>query len=730
MLTVNAKQSSCCLTAIVFAFGSAFGSVLGLIGQANAAPIRVVVVHDAPGAVYGSGRDSGDIRGVLDRFQTAKVIEENNDFLRVELPGWNGVDWDGWVPKKSATTPQLLEIPAILRWDACKAAEKQANALAAERKFAEAAASSKEASVGLNEVFGVKHPEAIRGQLAYATRLLDAEDFDQANRVISESIASMSEATPRDEDSLCSARLLLASMHERRGNPGAALKEYQNAYSDHAMKASRFRRVGKRWLNHGDTPGARDQAAEAIFQLLGKIPDPPQSPNATDWTGTEFRGFLYPHASPGDFAVVELAGTKLKAGALDLATLAKGDIRRILSVRSPWLLLAPPGVGNGKVGWVHREAVSLLPGGRQDETTAELTPPTPIEAFAVVDIDSAPLRLDGGIMAEATRGFSRALLAETAGDLIWIRVAHAGVLRYASLPAKACRRELPQANLPDVEPIDVFRKNGHGQPAMVRVAETVVRWNERVVARIGFGQEVAMVVFKGDEIQVECEDEDGRIVTGTVAARTLAPFAFQRQSFAFLARGITVGAEVVPCGLVRKIHEVTDGKLVVDTLRQPRLTLENPPLVPLTLGRVHFARLMQDAPGKAVPLEARGIFFGEIPPHLTEAVGISQPETLNAIAVQDLKESVEKQPRLPTAWLFLGVRLADERQFGPAEKAFTQSIRWNDRNSLAYFRRAIARTSAGDKPGAIQDYRKTLELDPQNRAAGLALFELTMLHGR
>ncbi|MFM7072451.1 MAG: hypothetical protein ACKO38_11745 [Planctomycetota bacterium] len=685
---------------------------------------RVITVKNAPGAVFKFDRFSGDIEGVLDRFHTCKVLEESKQFLRIEVPGWNGPIWSGWVPRSFTDFDRQLSEAAVARWQEALSAERQAYALALVGDFCAAAARLRTAAQLVIEVFGKSHSEAVRFQLELAIRQIDAGEFDAAGKVIAEAIATMHSVNPRDEEGLARAHLYLASSEERRGKSAAALALYQKAFVDHASRASRYKRIGKRWLNHGDAKSEGDQTASEIYRLLGVEKPPPEVPNATNWSGTEYRDFLWPHASPGDLAVIEVEGVAPWEGNKAGTSLRRRDLHRILSVKLPWLLLGPKTPGARSLGWVHREAVSLLPGGRQGEPMPDDAPPPPTEELAVVDAATAEMTFDGGDKAEVSKGFSRALLAVTEDGRVRIRVPIAGQLRYASLRMADCRRERARKQAAEPAEEDVFKRNGHGQPAMVQVSETAVRHFDAVVARIGFGQEVAVVTFRGDEVVVECQDEDGRVVAGSVAKRNLAPYRFVPQSAAFLAREITVNREIVPSGLVRQIHGVDAGSLIVDTLRQPKVKLVNPPLLPLSLARVHFARVGRDMRDNAAFREARGILFGESPPIWMDALGLNQPELPQDIAIEELKDSVKISPRRANAWLFLGVRLADKRDFMAAEDAFARAININKRNTLIYLRRGLSRRMAGDIAGARNDFQEALSLDPENQAAAFELFKL------
>jgi tetratricopeptide (TPR) repeat protein len=190
-----------------------------------------------------------------------------------------------------------------------------------------------------------------------------------------------------------------------------------------------------------------------------------------------------------------------------------------------------------------------------------------------------------------------------------------------------------------------------------------------------------------------------------------------------------VETEKVPNGLIRQIHGVNGRSVVIDTLRKQGVELADPPLLPLSLGRVHFARWMKNPDHKSATLEARGIFFGEIPPHLVEEMGLSRWETLASIAREDLRTSIALNPRRPTALMFLGIVLGKEGEFRAADEAFTKSIRLNDKNSLAYFQRGLWRIRGGQIELAIQDLEKTMELDPMNVAAWTNLIRLKAMLG-
>lgn len=710
------------LTVVAYA-----GIAFTCCGESRAQEQRVTTVNHAPGAVFKLDRFSGDIEGVLDHFQTSKVLKESNQFLRIEVPGWNGSIWSGWVPRSFTDFDRQLSEAAVSRWQEALSDERHANVLAQEGDFSAAAAKLRLAARSMVEVFGKSHPEAARFQLDLAIREVDAGEFDAAGKVIAEAMATMHGVNPRDEEGLARAHLYLASLQERRGQSDAALALYQKAFVEHASRATRFKRIGKRWLNHGDAKPEGDQTASEILRLLGVERPPPEMPNATNWSGIEFRDFLWPHASPGDLAVIELEGVVPWKGNETGAPLRRRDLHRILSVNLPWLLLAPKTPGTRSLGWVHREAVSLLPGGRQRDLKPGDAPPLPIEELAVVDAATAVMTLDGGDKAEVSEGFSRALLAVTEDGRLRIRVPFSGLLRFASLSMSACRRERSWRQTAKPTEVDVFQKNGHGQAAMVQVSETAVLHADAVVARIGFGQEVAVVTFKGDEVVVECQDEDGRVVSGSVAKRNLAPYRFVPQSGAFLAREIEVNEEIVPSGLVRQIHGVGAEGLIVDTLRQPRVKLVDPPLLPLCLARVHFARVGRDKREDADFSEALGILFGETPPTWMDALGLDKPELLQDIAIQDLRSSLAISPRSATAWLFLGVQLTNKRDYKAAEEAFTKAINLNKRNTLIYLRRGVSRRMAGDIAGARKDFEEALRLDSKNQAAAYELFQLISL---
>ena len=696
----------------------------------EAAPTCVTVIRDVPQAIYASSEYSGDILGVLDRRQTVKVLAESAEFLRVEWTDWRGVAWNGWVPRQGTEMLRELSEWESQRWEQAKAADKDAIDFATRGQYDQAADLLRRVADTVGEIFGPHHPEAIRWRLSYAVRLLDAERHESARKLVLEAIETLLKLNPPDHDGIVAARLLLASSYERSRDSQSALEEYRHARNDHAGNAPRFRRIGKRWLNQGDTPTQASPEADDIRRLSGRPPTPPEVPNATNWTATQFREFLYPHASPGDLALVELEGARLSYGPQEEQALRRGEIRRIVSVRLPWLLLEPSAADTGKPGWVHRESISLLPGGRRHDAMSDQAPPLPVAEIAIVNVDKTSMTFADGKTMDVGRDLSRTILAVTANDELCIRVAIFGAMHYARLPGRDCRRQPPNENAQVAKVFNSFQENGHGQAAIARVSEAAVISDKTVVARLGFGQEVAVIKFNGDEVLVDCQDEGGRVVTGTVAWDDLEPFQFRPQSGGFLARPIQVGGETVPNGLVRQIFGVNGRSVIIATLRQPPTELADPPLLPLSLARVHYARWMQNPEQKSATLEARGILFGETPPHLAAELGLSQPETLGVIAREELRRSIALNPRRPTALMFLGIQLAKQGDFRGADESFTKAIQLNNKNSLAYFPRAQARLRAGQAALAIQDLEKTMQLDPMNFVAWQALMRMKAIQDK
>jgi Tfp pilus assembly protein PilF len=86
-------------------------------------------------------------------------------------------------------------------------------------------------------------------------------------------------------------------------------------------------------------------------------------------------------------------------------------------------------------------------------------------------------------------------------------------------------------------------------------------------------------------------------------------------------------------------------------------------------------------------------------------------------AFADYKRALELDPSNPLIPYNMGNAYLDRGQPTRAAEVFTLAVNLDSGFALAYFNRGIARQRLGDSVGANQDFRRTLELDPNAEQA-------------
>jgi len=82
-------------------------------------------------------------------------------------------------------------------------------------------------------------------------------------------------------------------------------------------------------------------------------------------------------------------------------------------------------------------------------------------------------------------------------------------------------------------------------------------------------------------------------------------------------------------------------------------------------------------------------------------------------AFADYKRALELDPSNPLIPYNMGNAYLDRGELAHAAEAFTLAVNLDSGFALAYYNRGIARRRLGDRVGADQDFRRTLELDPK-----------------
>jgi Flp pilus assembly protein TadD len=82
-----------------------------------------------------------------------------------------------------------------------------------------------------------------------------------------------------------------------------------------------------------------------------------------------------------------------------------------------------------------------------------------------------------------------------------------------------------------------------------------------------------------------------------------------------------------------------------------------------------------------------------------------------------LKQAVELDPKLWRAWNGLGYLLDLQKDTAGAERAYGQAIAVNERSAVLYNNRGFSRLMQRKADAAVEDFRRALQIDPQQELA-------------
>lgn len=103
-------------------------------------------------------------------------------------------------------------------------------------------------------------------------------------------------------------------------------------------------------------------------------------------------------------------------------------------------------------------------------------------------------------------------------------------------------------------------------------------------------------------------------------------------------------------------------------------------------------------------------------------VGLSALQVGNdVLAESSLKQATQIAPGEPAAWTDWGILALRERNFDPAAERFNRALKLAPNNSRLYFLFGVLNSARGDSQAAIDNYRKSVALDPRDPHAIYAL---------
>ncbi|MFQ5441334.1 MAG: tetratricopeptide repeat protein [Thermodesulfobacteriota bacterium] len=89
-------------------------------------------------------------------------------------------------------------------------------------------------------------------------------------------------------------------------------------------------------------------------------------------------------------------------------------------------------------------------------------------------------------------------------------------------------------------------------------------------------------------------------------------------------------------------------------------------------------------------------------------------------ALENLKKSVELNPRVPLAYYNTGLTLEKMNKAKKAVKAYDDAIKLKPRYMEAYYRKGVALVKVKDRPGALRAFKKVIEIAPGSEKAASA----------
>lgn len=103
-------------------------------------------------------------------------------------------------------------------------------------------------------------------------------------------------------------------------------------------------------------------------------------------------------------------------------------------------------------------------------------------------------------------------------------------------------------------------------------------------------------------------------------------------------------------------------------------------------------------------------------------VGLSALQVGNdVLAESSLQQATQIAPGEPAAWADWGILALRERNFDPAAERFNSALKLIPNNSRLYFLLGLLNSARGDSQAAIDNYRKSVTLDPKDPRAIYAL---------
>ncbi len=102
--------------------------------------------------------------------------------------------------------------------------------------------------------------------------------------------------------------------------------------------------------------------------------------------------------------------------------------------------------------------------------------------------------------------------------------------------------------------------------------------------------------------------------------------------------------------------------------------------------------------------------------HLNRGISYAQ-RGAHAKALADFETAVQLDPSNALVPYNIGNVFFDGRQYEKAVQAYTRAVALDESFALAHFSRGAARERLGEMPGAEEDFRRALELDPSSEPA-------------